>query len=58
MTNENKKPIDSFVENSKKNRNRTATDEDLKKVNDLLEEANAEELELIDSDEVLATLIS
>lgn len=49
MTNKTENPIDSFVENSKKNRSRTVSDEDLKRINDLLDEANAEESELDDS---------
>jgi hypothetical protein len=47
MAIKNENPIDSFVENSKKNRerNRKISDDDLKRINDLLEEANKEEAE-------------
>lgn len=43
MTTKNENPIDSFVEISKKNRNVKISEDDLKKINDLLEDANNEE---------------
>lgn len=43
MTIKNENPIDSFVENSKKNRKIKISEDDIKKINDLLEDANNEE---------------
>ena len=43
MTLKNDNPIDSFVENSKKNRKANISEDDLKRINDLLEDANNEE---------------
>ena len=42
MTGKNKSPFDAFAERSKKIReeNRKLTDEDIKRINDLLEESN------------------
>ncbi len=43
MTAKNENPIDSFVEISKKNRNVKISEDDLKRINDLLEDANTDE---------------
>lgn len=43
MTAKNENLIDSFIEISKKNRNMKISEDDLKKINDLLKDANNEE---------------